>query len=177
MTPPQLLQGTAFASGVFEPSWRSRRFVGAARKTRSPSQISISALLKLAETPTSALAMFSAVIAGLATGSALVCLLGRLHLNWRKPVDPCTQIIREHKRSATALHRAELARPDRLIERRPAGASHGACLGDGKGQWSSIHFCLAIGSRDGPGDRARTRADDCEQNGCRRVYIPSRKNR
>jgi hypothetical protein len=55
--------------------------------------------------------------------------LGDFHLDCRKPFDPRTQVIREHKCAATALHGAQLARPDRLVECRPTCATGGAGFG------------------------------------------------
>jgi hypothetical protein len=39
----------------------------------------------------------------------LVRLLGGFHLDCGKSFDPRTQVMGEHKRAATALHRAQLA--------------------------------------------------------------------
>src|SRR5262245_66257604 len=100
-------------------------------KQGSPWQISISALPRLAEAPPSAPVMLSAVIAGLPARSFLVRLLGRLQLNCGELVDPGTQVIGEQKRAATTLDRPQLARLDRFIEGRPAGARDGASLGAG----------------------------------------------
>jgi hypothetical protein len=84
--------------------------------------------------PPTALAMVSAVISGLAARRFFVRLLSEFHLDCRKPLDPRSQIIRKHKRAATALDSSQLTRLDRLIERRPAGARDGAGLRDRVGQ-------------------------------------------
>jgi hypothetical protein len=72
-----------------------------------------------------------------------VCF-GGLHIYRGETFKPRAQVIGEDKRAATALYRSQLARIDRLIESRPAGARYGAGLGDGVGQWcihsSSRHF-------------------------------------
>ena len=65
-------------------------------------------------------------------------MFGRLHLDRRKPLDPCAQVLSKQKRTATALKCAQLARLDRLIERRAAGARDDAGLRDGVGQ--RVHF-------------------------------------
>src|SRR5262249_26683849 len=70
--------------------------------------------------------------------SSLTRLFGGLHLNRRKPLDPCAQVIGKHKRTATALECAQLARLDRLIGPRAAGARDDAALGDCVGQ--RFHF-------------------------------------
>ena len=53
--------------------------------------------------------MPSAVIAGLAAGMLPIRVLGDFHPDCRKPFDPRTQVIREHKCAATPLHGAQLA--------------------------------------------------------------------
>src|SRR5260370_19469256 len=63
--------------------------------------------------PRSALATVSAVIAGLAAGMLPVRLLRGFHLDCGKPFDPRRQVIGEHKRAATPLDSAKLARLDR----------------------------------------------------------------
>ena len=71
---------------------------------------------------------------------------GNFHFDCRKPFDPRTQVIREHKCAATAFDGAQLARLNRLIESGAAGARHSARLGDGVGQgYIDLHLHLEAG--------------------------------
>jgi hypothetical protein len=85
--------------------------------------------------PPRALAIVSAVIAGLAAGMSRA--LGGSHFDRGKAFDPRTQVIGEHKRAATALDRAQFARLDRLVERRPTAACDDARFHGRQGVYSS----------------------------------------
>ena len=50
--------------------------------------------------------------------------------DWRKSIDPGSQIVGQHKRAAPALHRSQRARFDCLVECGSSGTSHDAGLRD-----------------------------------------------
>ena len=67
--------------------------------------------------------------------SLLACGSGGMQINTaspscRKLFNPRTQVSREHKCAATALHGAQLAGPDRCVQSCPAGACDRARFGD-----------------------------------------------
>lgn len=71
-----------------------------------------------------------------------VWLIDELYLDGGKSLDPRPEVIGEDEGTTTALHRAQLARLNCCVERRPARARDGACLRNAEGQ--CVHFHLAI---------------------------------